>query len=521
MELKELCEKVCEIFEVESIKDLRNAIEKCILFNFTEKYSLFCDCVENLSIDWLQKIFQYYEADREEKKQDYTPKSICKLCAELTKTDGKVVYDICAGSGAMTIQKWVQDKNKTFICEELDENVLPFLQFNMAVRNMNGYVIHRNVLTMELFGVYKLTAGERFSTVEKISEVPEIKADETISNPPYNIKWDAPDPLFADERFQGMPIPPKSNANFAFVYTALHRTKKSGRIAFVLPCAVASSKLEIDIRECLINSGHIEKVILLPNKMFECTNIATCIIVFSTGNDSVDMYDLREKGVEEKREQRGQFGGKAHENRVYTKTVNVIPDELIEDICNKPCEDVKSYSKKVTMVELAEKKYSLVVSQYIDISPDDFENKHRPFKDIVNNLNYIIRLRNSCKLVINETLAKSLGLDVKLYKDGKENSVEVHKALSEMVKLDLLEDDYITFTKNKNEITFKSNDKDVLSHLFGFFIQRWAQDVHLLNEMENVYLTELRDALLPDLMNGKIDLEGAAARQITSKSSVF
>ena len=67
-------------------------------------------------------------------------------------------------------------------------------------------------------------------------------------------------------------------------------------------------------------------------------------------------------------------------------------------------------------------------------------------------------------------------------------------------------DDYITFTKSKNEICFKSNDKETLSHLFAFFLNSWKQDIHLLNEFENVYLTELRDALLPDLMSGNIDV---------------
>ena len=70
--------------------------------------------------------------------------------------------DLCAGSGAMTIQKWAQNPNKTFICEELDERVIPLLLFNMAVRNMGGYVLNRNALTLEFFKVYKLSPGSRF-----------------------------------------------------------------------------------------------------------------------------------------------------------------------------------------------------------------------------------------------------------------------------------------------------------------------------------------------------------------------
>ena len=51
-------------------------------------------------------IFQYYFADRKEKMQDYTPKSLAVAVAELSKTENeKICLDLCAGSGALTIQK--------------------------------------------------------------------------------------------------------------------------------------------------------------------------------------------------------------------------------------------------------------------------------------------------------------------------------------------------------------------------------------------------------------------------------
>lgn len=231
MELGELCKKTLDIFECDNISELGGKLYDAVINNDIVKLTAFCNTVKDLTVDWLQKIFQYYEADRKEKKQDYTPKSIAKLCAELTEMGGKIVYDICAGSGALTIQKWVRNPDKLFICEELDEKVIPYLLFNMAVRNMNGYIINRNVLTMECYRVYKLHCGEAFSIVEEISEPPEIMADEIVSNPPYNIKWDAPEPLFADERFKEV-IPPASNANFAFILTALSRLKKWRKVCF-------------------------------------------------------------------------------------------------------------------------------------------------------------------------------------------------------------------------------------------------------------------------------------------------
>lgn len=503
MELGELCKKVLEIFGCSNTSELGGRLYDAVMNGEYIKLTAFCDTVKDLTVDWLQKIFQYYEADRQEKKQDYTPRSIAKLCAELTETGGKTVYDICAGSGALTIQKWVRNPDKFFICEELDEKVIPYLLFNMAVRNMSGYVINRNVLTMECKSVYRLHYGEAFSIVEKTAEPPEIMADEIISNPPYNIKWDAPEPLYADERFREI-IPPKSNANFAFVLTALNGLKNGGKCAFVLPNGVLQSDIEKQVRQVLTDSGRIEKIILMPDRMFECTSIGTNVMVFGNGSGYIDFYDCRKKADQEQREQNGQFGGKSHTNRTYYKTVNVLSDELIETICGE-CKDIAGFSVRVPTEDVKKnKKYSLAPTAYIRFECQ--ESAHRSYKDIIKNINDIIRMRNSCKLVINESLAKQMGFDIETFKQSISNSKEVSDNTEAITDEKMLVDDYITFTKNKNEIIFKSNDKEVLSHLFRFFLARWQQDIHLLNELENVYLAELRDAMLPDLMSGKLDV---------------
>lgn len=288
MELSVLKNRIWDIFSVRN-DDLFSAVMNATSDeNAMEAY---CELVnKDLRTDELQKIFQYYYADRKEKMQDYTPASIAKLCAAETETGGGVVYDLCAGSGALTIQKWAHNPNKTFICEELDERVIPLLLFNMAVRNMSGYVVRRNALTLEMSECFRLASADRFSKITKVETHPDFQADEIVSNPPYNIKWDAPTPLLADDRFLGKPIPPASNANFAFVLTALNRMKPGGRCAFILPCGILSSNPEREVREWLVDSGMVERVISLPDKMFESTTIGTCVMVFSCGNQAVKFY---------------------------------------------------------------------------------------------------------------------------------------------------------------------------------------------------------------------------------------
>lgn len=456
----------------------------------------------DLQTDELQKIFQYYYADRKEKMQDYTPKSIAKLCAAATETSGGMVYDMCAGSGALTIQKWSQAPGKTFICEELDPRVIPLLLFNMAVRNMDGYVLNRNALTLEFLKGYKLTPGTRFSEIEEIQQPPDILADEVISNPPYNMKWDAPAPMLADKRFQGKPIPPSSNANFAFVLTALARMKSGGRCAFVLPCGVLSNGPERKIREYLLSTRMVERVIALPDKMFESTSIPTCVIVFSCGNKSVKFYDCRRKAAQEQRDQNGQFGGASHENRTYHKTVYVLPDDVIADVCGD-CESVAEFSQVVSVEAIEKNDCNLVPSRYIP--HQEQESKHRPYADIMADINRVSRERSVIKITCNETLAKAIGLYEAAELEKQTDDAGLDKTF-QLLGGHYENRRYITLTKNKNEFKVENQDKEYLSSLITFFLSMWKQHVFYLNQEENRLLVELRDAMLPELMSGKLEV---------------
>ena len=73
---------------------------------------------------------------------------------------------MCAGSGSLTIQKWNQDHEQKFILYEIDENVLPFLLFNMALRNIECTVYHADVLQQQVFRTYKICKGENYGILE-------------------------------------------------------------------------------------------------------------------------------------------------------------------------------------------------------------------------------------------------------------------------------------------------------------------------------------------------------------------
>lgn len=167
MELKELVDKTLEIFGASDIQELRDKIFEACKNNNELIFKSFKELVCDLNVDWLQKIFQYYEADRKDKKQDYTPKCLAEFCGRLAG-ESDVVVDMCAGSGALTIQKWVLNNNQKFELYEFDENVIPYLLFNMMLRNIDCSVYHSDVLQDEIFHEYRIKKGAEFGSLEVI-----------------------------------------------------------------------------------------------------------------------------------------------------------------------------------------------------------------------------------------------------------------------------------------------------------------------------------------------------------------
>ena len=186
MELKQLTENVLKFLKVENINDMSKRIYEIVIKNDFATYIDFLKIFNNdpvqdlvqdlaqvsedlskvLSEDFMQKIFQYYLADRKEKMQDYTPLTLAKLVGVLAG-DSENVIDMCAGSGALTIQKWNLDHNKRFLLYEFDENVIPILIFNMAIRNIDAIICHADVLQMEVFKSWKVSKGEKFGIVRE------------------------------------------------------------------------------------------------------------------------------------------------------------------------------------------------------------------------------------------------------------------------------------------------------------------------------------------------------------------
>lgn len=328
-----------------------------------------------------------------------------------------------------------------------------------------------------------------------------------ISNPPYNMKWQHPFFAQSQSRFD-LGLPPENNANFAFVLSALDHSEKA---TFILPNAVlyTSNKDEFIVKKNLVDKNYLEAVISLPGNMFESTSIPTCILVFNKrkSHSYTQVIDLKGKETKEIRDQRGQYG-KTNTNRVYKKELNVLSNDVIKEVLSviESRKNEAGFTKSVSINDIKEQEYDLNPGKYIDT--ESVDNIHRPYEDIIKDLNRIIESKNGVKITINEKMAKDLEI-YDLMQDFKQ-SKELNKNMNEMLKavnpnLKIKKEDIAALSRNK-EMKFEVKNFERVPEMIALFISMWKQFVMTLNNEENRLLVELRDALLPDLISGDIDV---------------
>ena len=304
-------------------------------------------------------------------------------------------------------------------------------------------------------------------------------------------------------------MPPESNANYAFILTALDNCNE--KVSMILPCGILSSEVtnEKRIRQYLVEKNLIESVILCPDKMFEATSIATCLLTLNKKKETthIAFLEMRKTCDVEQREQNGQFGGASHENRTYKKAVNVFSEvqmeSAIDAIVNQ--KSVPEFSKSASLQMVTENDYCLVPSRYIEFQEKEFV--HREYGEIIDDLNRVINEKNGLKLTMNETLAKSVGLYeiFQMFKQSEETADSMNQMLTFTGKR-IEKENFISMSKKAGELKFENGSKNSISTILLSILQMWKQHIMYLNNEENRYLAELRDAILPDLMSGKIKL---------------
>lgn len=328
------------------LAEILNDRDECI-----KLFDSFLRLEQDLSFDWFTDYFQEEHSNRKDKKQDFTPQGVTDLASRLLgKSESNA--DICAGTGGLTIKRWTQDRHAQFYCEEYSDRAMPFLLFNLMIRNINGIVVHGNALTRENKHVYKLVRAARFSELKELDSVPKFNADTVIMNPPYSLSWD-PQEEMKDGLFSEIGVlPPKSKADYAFLVRGLERLSDSGTQALILPHGVLfRGNAEGKIRQWLIEHNYLDAVIGLPEKVFLNTDIPTTILILKKNRDRRDVLFIDASKQFEK--------GKNH---------NIVTDVHVEKILDayQKRTTIDKFSELVTFETIKDNDFNLNIPRYVD-----------------------------------------------------------------------------------------------------------------------------------------------------------
>lgn len=337
-----LPERIMELL----FSDLSDGSDK--INSIFEKYSAM---ETDLSCDRFTDYFQEEHSSRKAMMQDFTPPELSVLAARLVAGQPvKSCLDLCAGTGGLTIALWNILPGCDFVCEELSQRALPLLLFNLAVRNISAFVSNKNILSGEVIRNYRIIPGERFGKVAAVDNIPEMKFDVCITNPPYSLKHEF-DEKKTDARFADYGYPPKQFADMAFIMDGLSRLNDKGRVIAILPHGVLfrGNREEI-IRREMVKRGNIHTVIGLPDKLFLNTGIPVAVMVFGKERaEAVSFVDA---------------------SREYEKfpKLNRLREHDIEKILSAVSgrAEIPKYSHAAGIAEIEQNSFNLNIPRYVD-----------------------------------------------------------------------------------------------------------------------------------------------------------
>ena len=116
----------------------------------------------DMSYEWFQSYYESEQAERKEKKQDFTPMSVADIVSRLvSQGNPRSFTDTTAGNGGMLIKSWINNASPFkspsqywFVAHELSDRSIPFLIFNFAIRGWNGLIYHGDSLERKYKNIY-------------------------------------------------------------------------------------------------------------------------------------------------------------------------------------------------------------------------------------------------------------------------------------------------------------------------------------------------------------------------------
>ena len=377
------------------------------------------DTLKDKAQDIVGRVYEYFLskfalAEGKGKGEFYTPKSIVNLIAEMIEPYKGIIYDPACGSGGMFVQsiKFIENhhgnkKEVSIYGQEYTNTTYKLAKMNLAIRGISANL------------------GEKAADTFGDDQHKDLKADYIMANPPFNQKdWRADKELVDDPRWRGYDVPPKSNANYAWILNMVSKLSDNGVAGFILANgALSGGGEEFKIRKTLIENNLVEAILVLPQDMFYTTNISVTVWILNKNKrkhsrsigDVERHYRNREKEI--------LFMDLRQIGEPFEKKFIQFSEDHVKDIAatyhnwqqeNNIYKNIPEYCYSASFEEVSKKDFSLVPSKYIEfVNRDeniDFDEKMNALKaEFADLLRAEAQSKNDLL-----TVFKELGYEIKL-----------------------------------------------------------------------------------------------------------
>ena len=246
------------------------------------------DAKSHRSVDLLGRVYEYFltrfaSAEGKNGGQFYTPSSVVRVIVEMLSPYKGRVYDPACGSGGMFVQ------SEKFVLEHGGR----IGDLSIYGQESNATTRRLAVMNLAIRGIEADFGPEQADTFRRDLHK-DLKAQFVIANPPFNDSdWHRVDD---DVRWQ-YGIPPKGNANFAWVQHFIHHLAPDGYAGFVLANGSMSSNQsgEGDIRKAIIEADLVDCMVALPGQLFYSTQIPVCLWFLTKNKNDGKRRDRRKQ----------------------------------------------------------------------------------------------------------------------------------------------------------------------------------------------------------------------------------
>jgi type I restriction enzyme M protein len=291
------------------------------------------------------------------KGQFYTPAEVSRVIAKVVgiSPDNTVAattaYDPTCGSGSLLLKVAAESrKHITLEGQEKDSTTAGLARMNM--------ILHDFPTANIASGGEGTLVKPRFLDGEQLRTY-----DYVVANPPFSDKtWSTG--LTLGESGEGdrhkrftWGVPPKKQGDYAYLLHIVRSMKRNGKAACILPHGVLfRGNAEADIRQNLVRSGILKRIIGLPANLFYGTGIPACILVLDKENAAarvgVFMIDASKR-----------FRKDGNKNRLREQDIHKFVVTF-----RKLDESNRRYARMVPLTEIADPKndYNLNLPRYFD-----------------------------------------------------------------------------------------------------------------------------------------------------------